>query len=62
MEHAAIHDRVVSVEIIKTTLKSGLVNSLVWQKLVIVSNGHIEFVLIDVVFIDLDREAKLRTA
>ena len=62
MEHAAIQYSVVSVEIIKTTIKSGLVNSLVWQKLEIVSNGHIEFVLIDVVFIDLDREAKLRTA
>ena len=62
MEHAVIHDRVVGVEIIESACILGLINCLVWQELEIISNGHIEFVLLYVVFIDLDREAVLRTA
>ena len=57
MEHATVHDFIISLKIVKSVLKQGLVVVLIRQELLIVPYGHIEVLAVHVVVVHLDGEA-----
>ena len=54
MEHTAIHDSIVCVEIVQSIAELGLIKRLVRQKLEIVSNGDVEILIDNIIVIHLD--------